>query len=315
MGVSGAALGASGVGTAEHHHGEILQGVFPCGGEWVPCLITMPVRGIGSTARYISITSLRTLEVVPAWKKKAERAARLALDFIGARAAGRLEIESSVTTGVGLGSSTCDVVASIRAVCSAHGAQLGALQAARLAIEAEGAADPIMFDGEMVLFAQRDGRVLESFGSWTPRFTVLSIDTDTGAGGVDTLSLPVPDYTGAELAAFQGLVDRARVAFRERDLAAIAAIATASATLNQRFLPLRSFREICALAEERHALGVQISHSGTVAGVLFDARAVEAGGDFARQMMAPVRKIGGRLRGVFTTGDDPTVIDATCHGP
>ena len=91
-----------------------------------------------------------------------------------------MEIECSVATGVGLGSSTCDVVAAIRAVCGAYGVELDAGRVAGLAIEAEGAVDPIMFDGEMVLFAQRQGRVLESFGAWAPRYAVLSIDTDLG---------------------------------------------------------------------------------------------------------------------------------------
>jgi uncharacterized protein involved in propanediol utilization len=242
------------------------------------------------------------LEVTPAWKKKAERAALLALDAIGAPAAGRLEMECAVATGVGLGSSTCDVVAAIRAVGDAHGVKLEAGDVARLAIEAEGAADPIMFD-EVVLFAQRRGCVLESFGEWVPRYTVVSIDTDAaGAGGIDTLGLAIPSYTRAELGAFERLVLRAREAFRERDARAIAAIATASARLNQRFLPMRKFHEICALAEAYDALGVQISHSGTVAGILFDAQGMPSNGDPARRVMEQVGALGVRPLGLFTTG-------------
>jgi uncharacterized protein involved in propanediol utilization len=293
-----------GVGAARYHHGEILQGALVHAGQRVPCLITLPVGGAGSTARYTRASSGQMLEVMPAWKKKAGRAARLALAHIGAAVAGRLEIECSVTTGVGLGSSTCDVVAAIRAVCGSHAVELDAGQVARLAIEAEGAADPIMFD-EMVLFAQRHGRVLESFGSWVPRYTVLSIDTDTGAAGVDTLTLPLPDYTDTELRAFQSMVERARKAFGQRDPVTIAAIATESATLNQRFLPLRRFHEICEVAAEHGALGVQIAHSGTLAGILFDARAVPAGGDLAARAVARIRGLGVSPLGVFTTGDDP----------
>ena len=164
-----------GIGSAGHHHGEILQGALRVAAEVVPCLITMPVGGVGSRVRYVAgegrvwaAGSAEALDVVPSWKGKSARAAGLALAFVGAPAVGRLEIECSVATGVGLGSSTCDVVAAIRAVSDAYGVELSAPAVARLAIEAEGAADPIMFDGEMVLFAQRRGRVLESFGSWAP---------------------------------------------------------------------------------------------------------------------------------------------------
>lgn len=306
-----------GVGVAGHHHGELFQGAVVRDGEVVLCLITMPARGVGSTARYVPgvlASAARTpagqvssahapvLEVLPAWKTKAQRAAALALAFIGAPAAGRLELNCAVATGVGLGSSTCDVVAAIRAVCSAYDVTLDSGDVARLAIEAEGAADPIMFDGEMVLFAQRHGRVLESFASWVPCYTVLSIDTDEGSEGVDTLSLPCPAYTDSELAAFESLVGRARDAFQQRDSQAIAAIATESAALNQRFLALRNFRELRELAEKSGALGVQISHSGTLAGILFDPCVVQPNSLFAAQVADRVRALRLRPLGLFTTG-------------
>jgi uncharacterized protein involved in propanediol utilization len=301
---------ASGVGSAGHHHGELLQGALRWEREVVSCLITLPVGSVGSSARYVAegapgARPESLVEVVPVWKRKSARAAELALAFVGAPVAGRLEIECSVATGVGLGSSTCDVVAAIRAVCGAYGVEVGPADVASLAVEAEGAADPIMFDGEMVLFAQRRGSVLESFGSWVPPYEVLSIDTDPGGPGVDTLSLPAPRYTEADLDAFENMVGRARLAFKQRDLAALAAVATESSALNQRFLPLRYFREICDLAAEYRALGVQISHSGTVAGLLFDARSgVGPGGAAIDEVTARVRSLGARPRGLLRSGAD-----------
>ena len=299
----------NGAGSAGHHHGELLQGALQWAGEVVSCLITLPVESVGSSARYAASLAAACpaglVEVVPAWKRKAARAAELALAFIRAPVGGRLEMECSVATGVGLGSSTCDVVAAIRAVCGAYCVEVGAADVARLAVEAEGAADPIMFDGEMVLFAQRRGRVLESFGSWVPPYVVLSIDTDPGGPGVDTLSLPAPRYTEADLDAFENMVGRARLAFQLRDPAALAAIATESAALNQQFLPLRYFREICDFAAEYRALGVQISHSGTVAGILFDARpGVGPGGAVIDEVTARLRSLGARPRGLLRSGAD-----------
>ena len=312
-------MNAVGVGVSEHHHGEIFQGAVRRDGEVVPCLITMPIRRVGSRARYVPATgdsatpgagrestpalTERVLEMLPPWKFKAARAARLALELVGAPASGgRLEIECSVATGVGLGSSTCDVVAAIRAVCAAYDVAVESDVVARLAVAAEGAVDPIMFDREVVLFAQRQGRVLEAFGSWIPAYGVVSIDTDVGVGGVDTLSLPPPQYTDAELEAFEALVDRARDAFARRDAAAIAAVATESATLNQRFVSLRGFGEIVALAGEFGALGVQIAHSGTVAGILFDARAMHAHPELIPDVLTRVGAFGARPLGVFETG-------------
>jgi uncharacterized protein involved in propanediol utilization len=308
-------LGIVGLGCAEQHHGELLQGGLWRAGELVPCLITMPGRGVGSTARFRAagpVGSSGSLEVVPAWKQKAARAARLTLEFIGAPVAGRLEIECSVATGVGLGSSTCDVVAAIRAVAAAYGASLDAATVARLAIEAEDASDPIMFDREMVLFAQRQGRVLESFGSWIPQYAVMSFDADPSAGGVETLSLPVPAYTSVELAGFESMVARAREAFRRHDpgaLATLAAVATESATLNQRFLPLRNFAGLRRVADEFGALGLQISHSGTIGGLLFAEGVARVDVTLETRLTARLRSLGARPLGLFTTGAEPTIDD------
>ena len=296
-----------GSGVASHHHGELMQGAVWRDGQLVSCLITMPGRGVGSTARF---SGQGSLEVVPTWKQKAARAASLTLEHLGLPVAGRLEVECSVATGVGLGSSTCDVVATIRAVAAACGVVLDVGTVARLAVAAEGASDPIMFEGEMVLFAQRHGRVLESFGAWIPRYAVMSFDADPASGGVDTLGLPVPVYASSELAAFEDMIDRAREAFGRRDagaLASLAAIATESATLNQRLLPLRNFERIRRLAEESGALGVQISHSGTIGGLLF-----EPGLDQTREgrVAERLRAFGARPLGLFTTGL-AAVIDGT----
>lgn len=321
--------GTVGLGSAEQHHGELLQGALWHTGELVPCLITMPGRGVGSKARFTAFLlegadALRgantisggegSLEVTPPWKQKAARAAFLTLAHLGAPVAGRLEVECSVASGVGLGSSTSDVVAAIRAVSAACGAALDASTVARLAIEAEGASDPIMFDREMVLFAQRQGRVLESFGSWIPQYAVMSFDADPGAGGVDTLSLPVPSYTSAELAALEGLVARAREAFGRRDSGALAVIATESAALNQRFLPLRNFDRIRRLATESGALGLQISHSGTIGGVLFEAGFVRTDAGLEAHVSGQLEALGARPLGMFTTGV-ALAIDGTGVAP
>ena len=298
---------AVGLGSAVQHHGELFQGAVRRGEELVRCLITMPGRGVGSTARYWGrgLLGEGSVEVVPAWKQKAARAVCLALAHFGAPVEGRLEIECSVATGVGLGSSTSDVVAAIRAVASACGASLDVGTVARLAVEAEGASDPIMYDREMVLFAQRQGRVLESFGTWIPGYAVMSFDADPAAGGVDTLGLPVPAYSSDELAAFESMVARAREAFGRRDsgaLASLAAIATESATLNQRFLPWRNFDPIRRLAEKSGALGLQISHSGTIGGLLFEPRAVRDDVALEERIAVCLRSFGARPLGLFASG-------------
>jgi uncharacterized protein involved in propanediol utilization len=57
---------------------------------------------------------------------------------------------------------------------------------------------------------------------------------------------------------------------RYQDPVLVGRIATASSRINQRFLPKPQFEQLQSIAECRGALGVQVAHSGTVAGLLFD---------------------------------------------
>ncbi len=305
----------AGVGIARRHHGEILQGAWRPPDtedtlEPVACLMTMPVHEQGSRARF-ERRSEAVIEVRPAWKVKAARAARLTLDFLGKeRAGGMLTVECPVPAGLGLGSSTSDVVASIRAVCHAHRAAIDSRQVAQLAVAAEGAIDPIMFE-EGVLFAPRLGRVLEHWQGGFPEFIVVSIDTDPGAKGIDTLSLAVPRYTATELTQYEELIRAARAAFRERDAVAMAAVATRSAELNQRLLPMRGFADLMALTAQRRCLGLQISHSGTVAGLLFDAA---AGQGAVHDLQPSLLALGMRCLGAFRTGGEARQRRVPAHG-
>jgi uncharacterized protein involved in propanediol utilization len=292
-----------GRGWAGSHHGEILQGLYrhasADGASPVPCLVTLPVLHSGSVARFTPERG-RPITVRPERKLKAARAARLTLDVLGAHATGgALALECAVPEGLGLGSSTSDVVATIRAVCAGYRAQLDPAALAKLAVAAELACDPIMFEG-VTLFAQREGRVLEHWGRWAPRYRLLSVDTDPGRGGVDTLSVPLPH--GHALAAEYGtLIERARAAFRRRDLAAIAQVATRSAELNQRVLPTRGFEALRSMATTASCLGLQISHSGTVAGLLFHPASRR---QTLEALMPRVRSLGMAPLGILATGYD-----------
>jgi uncharacterized protein involved in propanediol utilization len=260
----------SAVGHCITHHGELLQGALRIGGAVTPCLVTLPRRDRISTCRLQQFEADR-LEVIPAWKSKALRAVRIVFERCGeARATGRMTMMSEVGTGLGLGSSTADVVAAIRASAALVGTDLLADEVASIAVEAEAASDPLMFGRFALLFAQRIGRILEDWGEWYPEYVVFSGRLAPAGKEIDTLRLPPRTYSEADLDLFAALVETLRGGFRRRDPATIAAAATHSAVLNQNYVPLERFDAMHALAEDMGALGVQIAHSGIVGGVLFD---------------------------------------------
>lgn len=259
-----------GTGRATGHHGELLQGVFegPDG-----CLhrglITLPM------AREVSVATFwpspdGTISTRPEYRTKAARAAKLTLTHLGlTQAGGELTIESSMPVGHGYGSSTADVVAAIRAVADAADRPLRSDTICRLASEAEGASDAIAYENQTVLFAQREGRAIEHLGGELPPLVVIGIRALCAP--IDTLTLPPARYSTFEIEMFRALRGAARRAVLYQDPHLLGKLASCSAWISQRHLPKPQFHEFVQLAEAHGACGVQVSHSGTLIGAVFDA--------------------------------------------
>lgn len=266
-----------GVGHAACHHGEIVQGVFldddghPCRG-----LVTLPTPEPSTRAEFLREDDVPVgrIVVTPEGRAKAARAAALAVNEcalrVGVRpSGGRLRLRGEIPVGLGMGSSTSDIIAAVRAVASAYRCVLSPSTIARLAVRAETASDPLMLDHRPVLFAQREGRVLEELGAALPPLVVVSCLTGDGAA-VDTLA-PRPEHQLGDVPAFELLRAQLRTAIANGSAALLGAVCTESSRLNQRLLPKPELDALEAAAAAAGAVGVQVAHSGNVAGVLFDA--------------------------------------------
>jgi uncharacterized protein involved in propanediol utilization len=262
---------AVGEGRAVGHHGEVLQGAFRDRIKGIRrMLVTLPCEMFQSSARF-HLRPTGVLEVEPTWKVKAKHAAALTLArFAHAGCSGRLELSGGPPIGLGFGSSTSDVVATIRAVADALGVTVHPWEVADLAVAVETASDSTMFGDRAVLFAQRCGEVVEDLGGTLPPVVVVGFNSDPNGHGVDTLTHRA-DYSALEIESFRPLLGLLRHAVRHQDPRLLGRVATASARINERFLPKFRFREVVALAEASGAVGVQVAHSGTLVGLMFDA--------------------------------------------
>jgi uncharacterized protein involved in propanediol utilization len=72
---------------------------------------------------------------------------------------------------------------------------------------------------------------------------------------------------------FRPLRGLLRAAVAQGSVPHLGRVATASARINQRYLPKPRFDELERAVELTGAAGLQIAHSGTVAGLMFDAHA------------------------------------------
>lgn len=279
-----------------------MQGVFETrDGRLHRGLVTLPCSTFESEATFKPNTS-RRVTVSPPYKRKARRAAELALErHARTGAGGHLEVHSTVPVGVGLGSSTSDVVAALRAVSKVLWRDLRPAELGALAVEAETAADAIMFGDRALLFAHREGEVLEDFGGPLPGLEVLGFVADPSRGYVDTLELPPASYTRQEIELFGSLIKLMRRAVETGSPRLVGRVASTSARVNQRYLPIPNFDRLEKVVEDVGALGLQVAHSGTVAGLLFDP-ADGAGEDKIEHARALLAELGSTSTWRFGAG-------------
>jgi uncharacterized protein involved in propanediol utilization len=260
-----------GYGVAAAHHGELLQGVFAGDdGRLKRVLVSIPCGIFKSEVRFTP-NGRDVVEVEPKWKVKSARAVELTLSSLGKhKCGGKVQIHSNIPIGWGLGSSTSDVTAAIRATATALNERLSPYQIATLAVRAETACDATMFGQQVVLFAQREGLVVEDFRSSLPTLEVLGFNTGSHANGVDTIAFPPARYSWWEIEAFRPMVGLLRRAVYLRSAQLLGQIASASATINQQYLPTPHFHDLKEISMQVGAAGLQVAHTGTVAGLLFD---------------------------------------------
>ncbi len=258
------------MGTAIAHHGELIQGMFEdSSGQLRRGLLSLPCPALTSIATFHPKAG-PALTIAPTTCEKARRAGELALQLVSPRSpGGHLQIATNIPIGQGLGSSTADVLSSIQAILRFFRARLSHEAIMQIAVAAETASDSTLFTQQAVLFAQRDGEVIEAFRKSLPRISIVSVNCAPDTE-ISTLDFRPAEYRPEEIEAFRPLWSLLRVAINSGDLRALGRVATASAMINQRFLPKRDLDQIQAIADSCGAVGIQVAHSGTVAGILFD---------------------------------------------
>lgn len=260
-----------GIGLSSGHHGEILQGVFYAeDGKLHRGLVTLPRNDITCLARFIPDWT-DEVKVAPLEKSKAKKAAELTGILLTEKVVGgTLYIDNPLPVGRGMGSSTMDVVAAISAVSNSCQCQLTTYDIANLAVQAEVASDAVMFPSHTVLFAHREGKVLRHLEGPLPPMYVIG--TDCPINDVDTLNFKPAHYSQEEIEQFRVLLGLLSYGIKMQDAVLVGKVATASAKINQRFLPKPNFQEFLHLAKKTGAVGVQVAHSGTVIGLMYNRR-------------------------------------------
>jgi L-threonine kinase len=198
---------------------------------------------------------------------KALAAVNLAMSHLGLKQMGAaLSLTSPLPRGKGMASSTADVAAAIAATAAATGRYVQPSDIARLALHIE-PTDGLMFPG-LALFDHRDGRLMESLGE-PPPMAVLVLEF---AGAVDSVAFNRVDRRPALEARqpqWREVVGMVRSGIASKDVALIGQAASLDSLTYEAVVPRPELPALLQLAKDTGAAGVNIAHSGTVAGLLF----------------------------------------------
>ena len=180
-----------------------------------------------------------------------------------------VSVNNPIPRSKGLGSSSADVAAAIAATAMALGNDLLPQDVARLAISVE-PTDGVMFPG-LALFDHKEGKKMEALGP-PPPMELVALDF---GGTVDTLEFNQTDrrqsWESVALETTEAL-ELVRSGILNCDPALVGRGASISARSGQQVLHKPELSQVMDFAADMGAMGVNVAHSGTVIGILLDAR-------------------------------------------
>lgn len=252
-----------------------MQGVLPSGLEFQ---VTLPIDLFSSACVIATESSRWDVEARPQGCMKAGRAAIATAQHLGQPPLHLLvTIDSAIPIGAGLGSSTADIVAAVRATAAALDADVSSHDIGRIAGSIE------LSDGTMhagMCITDRRGMLVEEL-PWTPPLHVVALVPEGRAVSTERVSL---DAQRKHAPTYSRLLEDLRAASARRDPHPFVEAAMASAKLHQAILPNPLLAQAPGLCRRTGAAGWNVAHTGTVLGLLFHdrSRATEAVSDLRR---------------------------------
>ncbi len=253
--------------------GELVQGMTGGAHFLVTCPInqfsraTVTLRAGGSSDAEPEVIGIDHLPKARAAVLKALAELARRIDIAGLSA--EVAIANPIPAGKGMGSSSADITAAVGAVGIAAGAPFSPESIAGIALSVE-PTDGVMFPG-VALFDHRCGSIAESLGP-PPPMEVIVIDT---GGTVDTLEFNRVDRTPMwdnVASRTDEALELVREGIRRGDPELVGRGATISARAGHLPAMAEWVQRASTFATEQNAAGINVAHSGTVLGILLDAR-------------------------------------------
>jgi uncharacterized protein involved in propanediol utilization len=200
---------------------------------------------------------------------KAARGAALFLERYGLRLPpGRWTSHTELDVGVGMASSTADIVATLRCLFQALGRPYDPAAVIDILSRIE-RADSVFLD-EFALYLSDQHRVVTRLGTAIGFHTCFVVEP--GAVDTDAVTPLLLGHYRRRARAYRSCLDSLITAFRTGDAAGVAHAASTSAALSQDILPKRTYDAVTAHRTEFSADGIFVAHTGRMIGYLFTSR-------------------------------------------
>lgn len=252
----------AGTGIARGTCGELMQAFLSDG---TPFHITCPIDKTATVSVTLRAAEETTVVTPSAGFDKMKLALAAGCEYLDL---GPHEIRVAHWTDLdvskGMGASTADIVAGLKALATATGKHLSPADLATISTSVE-SSDGSMYDG-IVAMNHKTGELLRRY-TWWPQYIIVMV-VPRKRFNTESANFEGKEELGPE---FDRLLEGVDHAMAERDAAAVARAATRSAALNQRFVPNPYFALLEGHITQLGAVGLNVGHTGTVAGLLFDA--------------------------------------------
>lgn len=235
--------------------GELVQGMI----DDVPFLVTCPIDmyAKASITKYFSYLPYKT-----------RLARNRTLDYLNTKSYAKFCLTTELLTGKGMASSSADIASICQLTALSCKRKLNQDEISKIATSIE-PTDGIFCKG-IVRYNHLNGEVLEHLGL-APRIKILMFDC---GGKIDTLSFnrrkDLKRLYKENEPLIKEALDYLRLGFKEKNNKYIGKACVISAYANQNILYKKQLDDIMMISEKYQAVGVNVAHSGTVIGVLFD---------------------------------------------
>ncbi|MGZ3118646.1 GHMP family kinase ATP-binding protein [Streptomyces sp. H62] len=247
--------------------GELYQGPLRAGAEPEIAVVSFPVDRHSWV--YFTPRTATGAPLASVLGEKSATAARLFLEHYGlSLPPGDWHTHSELPVGVGMASSTADIVATLRCLFRVFSLPYDTDVVLGVLADIE-RADSVFLD-EFALYLSGRHRVVRRLGPDVGFHTAFV----TEPGTVDTAAVTplLLDHYRRRGDEYQRCLTDLVKGFDSGDPAAVARAATVSAALSQEVLPKATFPSLRAQRERFGADGVFVAHTGCLAGYLFTSR-------------------------------------------